>query len=127
MLTELSASLFSILLLPSLHNKVYTLFLYFSFLRSGFCKFLIIFLDEQISFLRLVLFTVALASSHSKFSTFSSFSIRFCSCRFSLVLCGFSSAIRLLLIHSNTVKSCFQAYVFFFPKNIIFLFEKKEL
>ena len=30
MLTELSVSLFSILLLPSLHNKVYTLFLYWS-------------------------------------------------------------------------------------------------
>ena len=126
MLTELSASLFSILLLSSLHNKVYTLVLYISFLRTSFCKFLIFFLDEQISFLR-PFYSPSLSSSRTKFSTFSSFSIRFCSCRFSLVLFGFSSTIRLVLTHSNTVKYCFQVYVFFFPKNIIIIFEKKKL
>ena len=123
MLTELSVSLFSILLLPSLHNKVYTLFLYFSFLRTDFCKFLIFFLDEQISFLRLF-YSPSLSSSRSKFSTFSSFSIRFCSCCFSLLLFFFSSAIRLVLIHSNTVKSCFQAYVLSSPKISYFFLEK---
>ena len=124
MLTERSASLFSILLLPSLHSKVYTLFLYFSFLRTGFCNFLIFFLDKQISFLRLF-YSPSLSSSRSKFSTFSSFSIRFFSCSFSLVLFGFSSAIRLVLIHSNTVKSCFQAYVFSSQK-ILYFFSKKK-
>ena len=67
----------------------------------------------------------SLSSSRSKFSTFSSFSIRFCSCRFSLLLFFFSSAIRLVLIHSNTVKSCFQAYVFSSPK-ILYFFSKKK-
>ena len=38
MLTEPSVSLFSILLLSSLHNIVYTHFLRFSFLRTGFCN-----------------------------------------------------------------------------------------
>ena len=40
LLTELFSiwSLFSIFLLPSLHNIVYTPFLYFSFLRTGFCN-----------------------------------------------------------------------------------------
>ena len=126
MLTELSVSLFSILLLPSLHNKVYTLFLYFTFLRNAFCKFLIFFLDEQISFLRLF-YSLSLSSSRSKFSTFSSFSIRFCSCRFSLILFGFSWTIRFVLIHSNTVKSCFQAYVFSSPKILYFFSEKKAV
>ena len=60
MLTELSVLLFSILLLPSPHNKVYTVFLYFSFLRTGVCNPLISFLEKQISFLQPVLFAVAL-------------------------------------------------------------------
>ena len=123
MLTELSVSLFSILLLPSLHNKVYTL-LYFSFLQTSFCNLLIFSLTNKFhSFDSSTCFICR----RCKFSTFSSFSIRFCSCRFSLLLFFFSSAIRLVLTHSNTVKSCFQAYVFSSPKMLYFFSKKKAV
>ena len=112
MLTELSVSLFSILLLPSLHSKVYTLFLYFSFLQTGFSNLLIFSLTNKFhSFDSSTCFICR----RCKFSTFSSFSIRFCSLLllFSYSACSF--------YHSNTVKSCF--HVVSSPK-ILYFFSK---
>ena len=124
MLTELSVSLFSILLLPSLHNKVYTLFLYFSFLQTCFCNLLIFSLTNKF---RSLGSSTCFIRRCCKFSNFSSFSILFCSSRFYLLL--YSSSLHLFglfFIHSNTVKYCFQTYVLSSPKNIIFLSKKKE-
>ena len=117
--TELSFSLFSILSLPSLHNKVYTLFLYFSFLQTGFSNLLIFSLTNKFhSFYSSTCFI----RRSCKFSI-SSFSIRFCSCRFSLLLFFFPPAIRLVL---NTVKSCLQAYVLSSQKYYISFRKKKS-
>ena len=128
MLTEISVSLFSILLLPSLHNTVYTLS------SCTYHFFELVFVISWYSFLTNkfhsfdLFYSPSLSSSLSKFSTFSSFSIRFSSCRFSLQLFFFSSAIRLVLIHSNTVNwSCFQSYVFSSTKMLYFFSKKKAV
>ena len=80
MLTELSVLLFSILLLPSLPNKVYTLFLYFSFFEPVFVISWSFSLRNEFHSFDLF-YLPLLSSSRSKFSTFWSFSIRFCLCR----------------------------------------------
>ena len=123
MLIELLVSLFSILLLPSLHNIVYTLFLYFWFLGTGFSNLLIFSLPNKFHSFD-VFHSPSLSSSRSKISDL--FSICFRSCRFSFLVFFFSSAIRLVFIHSNTVKSCFQAYVLSSPKILYFFSEKKS-
>ena len=118
MLTELSVSLFSILLLPSLHNKVYTLFLYFSVLQTGFCNLLIFSTKNKLNFFDSSAGFIP-RRSHPRVINFQP-SHRFqfgCACvafpfyySYSLQLFG------LFFIHSNTVKSCFQAYILSSPK-----------
>ena len=129
MLTELSVSLFSILLLPSLHNKVYSLFLYFSFLQTGFCNLLIFSLitkfhsfDSSTCFIR--------CRSHPHVVNFRpSHRFPFGFARIAIPF-YYSSSLQLFclfFIHSNTVKVLFSSLRSFFPKNIIFLFGKKKL
>ena len=127
MLTELSVSLFSILLLPSLHNNVYTLFLYFSFLQTGFWNLLIFSLTNKFhSFDSLTCFirrcshphVVNFRPSHRSQFGFSRVAFPF----------YYSSSLQLLglfFIHSNTEKSCFQAYILSSPK-ILYFFTKKK-
>ena len=118
MLTELSVSLFSILLLPSLHNKVYTPFLYFSFLQTGFCNLLIFSLTNKFhSFDSSTCFICR----RCKFSTFSSFQFGFARVPFPFYYSSSLQLFGLFFIHSNTVKSCF--HVVSSPK-ILYFFSK---
>ena len=71
-----------------------TLFLYFSFLQTGFSNLLIFSLTNKFqSFVSSTCFI----RRRCKFSTFSTFSIRFCTCRFCRLLFFFSSAILVVL------------------------------
>ena len=114
MLTELSVSLFSVLLLPYLHNKVYTLFLYFSFLQTGFCNLLIF----------------SLTNKFPSFDSSTCFIRRRCKFQFCFALVAFlfyySSSLQLFglfFIHSNTVKSCYHVVS---SQKILYFFSKKK-
>ena len=153
---------------------MYTLFLYFSFFEPVFVISWSFSLRNEFHSFDLF-YLPLLSSSRSKFSTFWSFSIRFCLCRLFLsiviqsdellfwvkvfssvvgttllmelslvfswldlqtlakwfsffdLLIVFNSVllVSLVLIHSNTVKSCFQACVFSSPK-ILYFFSKRK-
>ena len=120
MLTELYVSLFSILLAAF---SPYTLFLYFSFLRTGFCNLLIFSLNNK--FPSLPLFrSPSLSFSRSNFRPSLRSQFGFALAAFPFYSSSFLQLFGLFFIHSNTVKSCFQAYVLF-SQNRLYFFSKK--
>ena len=120
MLTELYVSLFSILLLPSLH----TLFLYFSFLRTGFCNLLIFSLTNK--FHSFDSSTCFIRRRCRNFRPSHRFQFGFARVAFPFYYSSSLQLFGLFFIHSNTVKSCFQAYVLSSQKRLYFFSKKIE-
>ena len=125
-LNELSFSLISILLLSSIHNIiVFTLFLYFSFLRTGFCNLLIFSLTNKFPSLPLFHQSPSLSFSRGNFRPSHRFQSVFSHAAFPFY---YSSLFLfdLIFIHGNTVKSCLQLTFFLPPKDCISFREVKK-